>query len=553
MDDVAFPLLDEAQIARIEAFGQRTDVAAGDLLFVEGQNEHDFIVIVDGEVEILVRNSDTGEQVVVATHQSGRFLGELSLITGQRTTFAGRAVTDATILRVPPDRFRALMAAETDISDLIFNALVARRDALREGDGAAVLKIFGSRFSPASLALGSYVRRQRLPFQWFDLERDDIDADVLLAGHGARPSDAPIVVTPTATLRNPTTEQLAAHLGLTYRAAEGKVADVVVVGAGPAGLAAAVYGASEGLDTILTDASGVGGQAGTSSRIENYLGFPGGISGGDLVERAAIQAQRLGATISTPCRISSIDSTGEEITLTQSDGVEFSTRTVVLATGVRYRKLPVDDLERFEGAGVYYAATDMEANVCGGQPVTVVGGGNSAGQAAIFLAQRGSQVRIAIRGDDLAAKMSRYLLSRIEAAPNIEVATGTTVRALHGDVHLEEIDVEGPGGELSRQPCVGLFSFIGARPSTEWLPPEIATDDNGFVLTDRNLADTGDGLERFPFETSMPGVFAAGDVRVGSMKRVAAAVGEGSSVIRSVHDYLNDRHVPAPVRELRER
>lgn len=540
--DEAFPTLDAAQIARIEPFGTRTQVAAGELLFVEGQRAYDFIVIIDGEVDVLARNADTGEQLIVASHGSGRFLGELSLITGQRTSLAGKATSDGTILRVTRERFRALMATETDLSDLIFTAFVARRDALREGDGAAVLKIYGSRFSPQSLALGSYVRRQRLPFQWFDLEREDLDAEVELARYGARVADAPIVVTPNATLRNPSTAELASHLGLTYQAATGAVADVVVVGAGPAGLAAAVYGASEGLDTILTDASGVGGQAGTSSRIENYLGFPSGISGGDLVERAAIQAQRLGATISTPCRISSIDGSGEEIRLTQSDGAELSTRTVVLATGVRYRRLPVDDLERFEGAGVYYAATDMEANVCGGRPVTVVGGGNSAGQAAIFLAQRGSPVRIAIRGDDLSAKMSRYLVDRIEAAPNIEIAARTTVRALYGEVHLEAIDLEGSDGQVVRQPCVGLFSFIGAQPSTAWLSPDITTDENGFILTDRSLPDTGDDLERLPFETSMPGVFAAGDVRVGSMKRVAAAVGEGSSVIRSVHEHLNRRH-----------
>ncbi len=544
--DAAFPRLDAAQIARIEPFGERKEFAADELLFVEGQHSYDFVVIVDGEIDVLARNADTGQQLVVASHGSGRFLGELSLITGQRTALAAKATSDATVIAVPPERFRALMATETDLSDLIFRAFVARRDALREGEGSAVLKIYGSRFSPQSLALGSYVRRQRLPFQWFDLERDDLDAAVELARHGARPSDAPIVVTPNATLRNPSTAQLAAHLGLTYKAAEGAVADVVVVGAGPAGLAAAVYGASEGLDTVLTDATGVGGQAGTSSRIENYLGFPSGISGGDLVERAAIQAQRLGATITTPCRISSIDGSGEEITLTQPDGTQLSTRTVVLATGVRYRRLPVDDLDRFEGAGVYYAATDMEANVCGGRPVTVVGGGNSAGQAAIFLAQRGSAVRIAIRGDDLAAKMSRYLVARIEAAPNIEIASETTVRALYGDLHLEEIDVQGPDGRIVRQPCVGLFSFIGAQPSTEWLPPDVATDENGFVLTDRNLPRTGDDLERLPFETSMPGVFAAGDVRVGSMKRVAAAVGEGSSVIRSVHEHLTRRHASTP-------
>lgn len=534
--EAAFPTLTGAEIERIEAFGRREVVEADTFLFVEGQVDYDFILIIDGEVEVLARESGDVDPVVVAIHGAGRFLGELSLVTGQRTSLAGRTRVTSTVVRLAPGEFRQLMANDTDLSDLIFNAYLARRDILRSGVGATTLRIYGSRFSAQSLAIGRYVQRQRLPFQWFDLDREDIDGDAELAAHGAELADAPIVVTPSQVLKNPTTRQLADHLGLTHRAAEGEVLDVVIVGAGPAGLAAAVYGASEGLATLLVDSVGVGGQAGTSSRIENYVGFPMGISGSDLVERAAVQAQRLGARVSTPTKVVGLDGSGEHIAVSLDSGDTLNARSLVLSMGVRYRRLPVDDLERFEGAGVYYAATEMEANVCGANPVTVVGGGNSAGQAAIFMAQQGSQVRIVIRGTDLGSKMSSYLVTRIDAAPNIEVATETHVVGLEGDVHLEHIELQGPDGTIRREVCVGLFSFIGAQPSTEWLPDGVQLDEKGFVLTDRNVEV--DGEPPLPFETSMSGVFAAGDIRIGSMKRVAAAVGEGSSVIRSVHDHL---------------
>ncbi len=534
--ETAFPTLTETQLARIEPYGQRDEVDEGDYVFVEGQPAYDFVVILDGEIEILSR-AGGAQPEVVAAHGAGRFLGELSLLTGQSTTLAGRARRQSTVLKVAPDRFRALMSAETDLADLIFDALAERRQILQRGAGSATLRIFGSRFNALALELGTFVRRNRLPYQWIDVDADERGVDAVLAEIGAGRDDLPMVVTPTATLRRPTTGELAAHLGLSYTPQPGRVFDVAVIGGGPAGLAAAVYGASEGLDTILVDAVGVGGQAGTSSRIENYLGFPSGVSGGELVERAAIQAQRLGATISAPCRVAEIGDCGATFLLVLGDREAVPARTIVLATGVRYRKLPIDDLEAYEGAGVYYAATELEAATCAAGPVTVVGGGNSAGQAAIFLAQRGSSVRIAIRGDDLAASMSTYLIDRIEASPAIEVTTSANVVGLGGTGHLEQIDLD-IAGEVRTVPCVGLFSFIGADPATDWLPDAIRTDAKGFVLTDRSLPDDV-VTDPLPFETSWPGVFAAGDVRVGSMKRVAAAVGEGSSVIRSVHDHLS--------------
>jgi len=321
--------------------------------------------------------------------------------------------------------------------------------------------------------------------------------------------------------------------------------DLVVVGSGPAGLAAAVYGASEGLHTVSLDAVATGGQAGASSRIENYVGFPSGISGEELTSRAAIQAQRLGAQLSAPCEAAGLRVHDGFHVVVLSDGSEIPTRTVIVASGARYQRLAVDDLERFEGAGVYYAATDLEARICNQMPVVVVGGGNSAGQAAIYLAQQGSTVAIAIRGTDLAHSMSHYLVERIEADPRITLLSSTEVRALGGRDHLDTVTLEHtPTRERRTIECAGLFCFIGADAATSWLRGALALDDKGFVLTDRSLPSEISGGPEFaartplPLETSIPGIFAAGDVRSGSSKRVATAVGEGSAAVRSVHEYL---------------
>lgn len=539
VDTTAFPTLTPAQLARLAGYGEESAVVAGTSLFVEGQSSYDLIVILEGEADIVWVDPATELETTIATHGAGRFLGELSLLTGQRTFLRGRMRTDGRILRITRTEFRRLLASDPEIGDLIFDALVARREIIVRGAGARSLRIIGSRYSKRALELGSYVRRQRLAFQWIDVDGDDVeDPDVLLASVGARRSDLPVVVTSTATLRNPTVGELAAHLGLVYQPTSLEVLDVVIVGAGPAGLAAAVYGASEGLSTLLVDRVGVGGQAGTSSRIENYMGFPSGISGGELVERAALQAQRLGAQITSPCSVERIEAVCDGYRLGLGDGAVIMARAVVIALGVQYRKLPLDRLAEFEGAGVYYAATELEARVCGSNPVTVIGGGNSAGQAAIHLGQQGAPVTIAIRGADLTASMSTYLIDRIDAAANITVAPFTEVVALHGDTRLTEVTLrDNRTGVEIRQPCAGLFSFIGAVPFTEWLAGFVELDDHGFVLTGSELAGRVD-FDPLPFETSRPGVFAAGDVRASSMKRVAAAVGDGSSAIRSVHQRL---------------
>ncbi|MGZ4692589.1 MAG: FAD-dependent oxidoreductase, partial [Acidimicrobiales bacterium] len=533
---------DDTTIAELMPFGAERTVEVGDVLFRAGDDAYDFIVVLEGEAEIV--RTDTEGEVVIATHDVGRFLGELSLLTGQRAWLTARVTRPGRILAISPDAFRRLMSTRPDLADPIFSTLVARREMLRTGEGAKAVRIIGSRYSQEAMALRAFAARSHLAHGWVDLEDSD-DVGVLLASMGLRPVDTPVVITPTGVLRRPTPGEFAEHLGLTFHMPPDFLFDLVVVGTGPAGLAAAVYGASEGLQTVSLDAVATGGQAGASSRIENYVGFPNGISGEELATRAAIQAQRLGARLNAPCEVAGLRVEHGFHVVELADHSEIPCRAVIVATGARYQRLAVDDLERFEGAGVFYAATDLEARICSGFDVIVVGGGNSAGQAAIYLAQSGSRVSIAIRRDDLTTSMSSYLIERIDADPRITVLTSTEVRELAGDSHLEQVTLEHtPTRERRTLPCPGLFCFIGADPATGWLGETVALDPAGFVLTDRSLPDeialgpAFGAREPLPFETSVPGVFAVGDVRHGSMKRVAAAVGEGSSAVRSVHDHL---------------
>jgi thioredoxin reductase (NADPH) len=540
--DAATATLDEAMLAEVATFGQERAVEQGEVLYGPGDEGQPFFVVLEGEVEVVRREADG--DVVVAVHGSGRFLGELNMLTGQRPYLTARVSQPGRVLVVPPEDFRRLMSTKPQVSDVIFRCFVARRELLRSGDGAAAIQIVGSRYSPDAMALRGFAARSRMPHTWVDVEDVD-DVTAFLADLGAEPGDLPLVITPTAHLARPSVGEFAEHLGFTYHAIPGYLGDLVVVGTGPAGLAAAVYGASEGLVTISLDSVAPGGQAGASSRIENYVGFPNGVAGDDLVARAAVQAMRLGARLNAPCEVVGLHSEHGIHVVELADGSEIATRAVIVASGARYRRLEVEDLERFEGAGVYYAATDLEARICRGSPVLVVGGGNSAGQAAIFLAQQGSPVSLVVRRGDLSETMSRYLVERIEAEARIELLTHTEVRALAGEVHIEQATVEHtPTGERRPIECQGLFCFIGAVPATAWLGDAVALDRAGFILTDRSLPEQLAGSAVFagrdplPFETSAPGVFAVGDVRNGSMKRVAAAVGEGSSAVRSVHDYL---------------
>jgi thioredoxin reductase (NADPH) len=537
-EERAFPRLSAAELAEIAAFGREEPVAVGQLLFEAGEASYDLFVILEGEAEIV--RLDSPDPVVIATYGGGGFVGELNLLTGQRRSLSCRVTVAGRVLVIAEPEFRQIMSVRPALAETIFSALVARREILRAGAGAQAIRIVGSRYSSEAMSLRAFAEHSRLAHAWIDLEDTD-DEDALLAGLGLGRQDIPAVITDSGILRRASPGTFARHLGLTFQPIPGYIFDLVVVGSGPAGLAAAVYGASEGLRTVSLDASTIGGQAGASSRIENYTGFPNGISGGDLTARAAVQAMRLGARLNAPCEVAGLRAEPGFHVVTITDGSEIPARAVIVASGARYRRLPVEDLERFEGAGVYYAATDLEARVCDGRPVLVVGGGNSAGQAAIYLGQHNCRVAVAIRRDDLSQTMSRYLIERIEADPKIELLAGVEVSALEGADHLERVTlIDTAAGGQRTLACAGLFCFIGADPATAWLGDGVLLDEDGFVLTDRQLplAPGAGAPGALPFETSTPGVFAAGDVRHGSMKRVAAAVGEGSSAVRSVHERL---------------
>jgi thioredoxin reductase (NADPH) len=542
-DAVASPVLSAGELAEIASFGTERQVRKGDLLFEAGESSFDLFVVLDGEVEIVTvlgPGDDGTDHDPIFVFGPGNFVGELNLLTGQRRFLTARVSRAGGVLVIPEPDFRRLMSLRPALAGVIFGALVARRELLRTGEGAQAIRIIGSRYSPEAMSLRAFAEHSRLAHTWIDVE-DAEDIGALLSTMDLCPPDMPVVITPTEILRRATPAVFAERLGLTYQPKPGYIFDLVVVGSGPAGLAASVYGASEGLRTVSLDAVAIGGQAGASSRIENYTGFPNGISGGDLTARSAVQAMRLGARLNSPCEVAGLRvEAGFHVVLLR-DGSEIPTRAVIVASGARYRRLDVEDLTRFEGAGVYYAATDLEARVCDGRPVLVVGGGNSAGQAAIHLAEHNCSVTIAIRREDLSQSMSHYLIERIESNPKINLLTGVEVKGLGGDGHLEAATLQHcASGERQTILCSGLFCFIGAQPETGWLCEGVLLDRDGFILTDRQLVGsmTPGTSTPLPFETSVPGVFAAGDVRNGSMKRVAAAVGEGSSAVRSVHERL---------------
>ncbi len=539
-EDEAFPMLDAADMALVTQLGVRRRVSDGEYLFREGDDAYDFFVVVSAEVDIVVA-VDGGESVIVH-HGPGRFLGELNMLSGLRVFVSAKVVSPGEVVVVSRDRLRQLMATNPRLGDTILAAFVARRGLLMTG-AAPAIRVIGSRFSPESLRIGEFLVRTHIPHEWLDADSDP-QVEALLGQFGIAATELPVVIATGTVLRQATPGDVAAYLRLTVESLPDRCFDLVVVGGGPAGLAAAVYGASEGLRTLGVEMTAPGGQAGMSSRIENYLGFPMGISGEELTQRAIIQAEKFGASLTVPCTVVSLGSRAGHLVVRLSDGSEVAGRAVIAATGASYRRLEASRLSDFEGNGVYYAATDMEARICGRSPVVVVGGGNSAGQAAIFLSQGGCGVTLVIRGSDLGKDMSRYLVERVEADPHITVQTRATIVALDGDETLRTVHLNGPDGTIVL-PCSGLFSFIGADPSSGWLNGCAALDDAGFVLTDLSL--TPDQLDQdwqtaarspLPFESSHPGLFAVGDLRSGSTKRVAAAVGEGSASVRSVHQYL---------------
>ena len=534
----AFPRLDDRARERFRRLGRVRAVEPGEVLFSAGERGRSFFVIESGSAAIVQGYGE--ENRVVAVQGAHRFLGELSLLIGQRLYLTGVMREAGEVIEIPLPRIWQLVSEDKAISDMILSAFIARR-ALLVGLGAGI-KLIGSRLSPDSRRLREFLARNQMPYMWIDLEADD-EADGLLRRLEIAASETPVVIASGGEiLRNPSTAELGAALGLGWRTVPPALCDVVVVGAGPAGISASLYAASEGLDVQAVEAVAAGGQAGTSSRIENYMGFPAGVSGNELTERGRMQAAKFGARLTTPAAAVTLRSEPGRHRIELSNGATATGRTVVIATGAQYRRLDVPRLTDFEGGGVYYAATQAEAQLCAGELVVVVGGGNAAGQAAMFLSET-STCRLLIRGEDLGKSMSRYLVDQVERNPSIDVRKHTEVAGLHGEHELEALTLaDNRTGERSQVASKALFVFIGASPHTEWLDHQLATDKAGFLLTGRDIGahalDEFRGEQPLFLETSRPGVFAVGDVHAGSIKRVASAVGEGSMAVRLIHQRL---------------
>ena len=539
----AYPRLTDGQLERLSACGEQRPTAPGEVLFREGEPNQEFLVVLSGLVDV-VHDFGLPEEVLVATHGPGRFLGELGLLEGQRAFYTAVVREAGEVLALPVDRLREVVANDPVLGDQVLRACLGRRTRLI-GTGAG-FRILGSCRSPQTRRLREFAARNRLPHRLVDLESDE-EAEALLRRFGITPQETPVVVwNGRQVLRNPDTADLARLVGLPAPSGDSSVYDLLVVGAGPAGLAAAVYGAADGCSTALIDAVATGGQAARTSRIENYLGFPSGVSGGELIERAVLQAHKFDADIQVPAEADALRRDGDHYTVALAVGADAAGHTVVLTTGVRYRRLVVPGSEHFEGSSIHYAATALEAGMCGHAPVAVVGGGNSAGQAAVFLADNGSHVHIVAIDDSLERNMSRYLIDQIEQRPGIEVHLEHEVVEVAGEDTLRQVRVRDlrtrHGSDLEVR---ALFVFIGARPCTEWLGKTLVLDDRGFVVTGSEPGETRhEGLwkqlerEPLPLETNWPGVFAAGDVRSGSVKRVASAVGEGAMAVRLAHEHL---------------
>jgi thioredoxin reductase (NADPH) len=537
--DGAFPRLDEDQMARLRGLGRLRSVKPGDVLFQAGDEGAGFFVVESGVVAIVEGYGHKNR--VIAIHGERRFTGEIGLLIGQRLLLTGVVRDAGEVIEVPLAKLREIIDEDKALSDLILGAFMARRSLLIGLETG--ISVIGSRFSPDSRRLREFLARNRMPHHWIDLEEDD-DADAFLTQLSVEPEQTPVVIAGRCDiLRNPTNTELGSALGLSSRGSTPALCDVVVVGAGPAGLAASLYAASEGLDVQTVESVAAGGQAGTSARIENYLGFPAGVSGSELTQRAGVQALRFGARLAVPAAAEALQSEPGRNQIKLSNGEVATGRAVVIATGAQYRRLDVPRLEEFEMGGVYYAATQAEAQLCAGDPVVIVGGGNSAGQAAMFMSRNSPDCRLLIRGGDLGKSMSRYLVDQIERNTSVKVCLHSEVVELGGDRELETITIaDNRSGERTTVAAKALFVFIGASPHTEWLEGQLATDDSGFLLTGRDVE--GDDLSEYNgdhplfLETSRPGIFAVGDVHSGSIKRVASAVGEGSMAVRLVHQRL---------------
>jgi thioredoxin reductase (NADPH) len=530
-----YPRLSEDMARRISAYGRVENFAKGTLLFERGQRSIDFFLVLEGSIEIFELD-DHGSPIVLSVLSARQFTGELHLFNDRMILVSARTAVDSRVVRVRRPDFSRLVTGESDIAEIMMRAFILRRVGfIRHGQGGVVL--IGPSHRADTLRLQRFLTRNGYPHRLFDTEADP-DAGGFLECFKLEPSELPVLIFPgRQVLRNPTSAVLADALGLTELIDATKVYDVVIVGAGPAGLAAAVYAASEGLKTIVIEGTAPGGQAGTSSKIENYLGFPTGISGEALAGRAQVQAQKFGAQLAISRNVSGINCAQRPFKIYLEGQQSIQACAIVIATGVRYRRLDVPQFARFEGQGIHFAATAMEQRLCTGEAVIVVGGGNSAGQAAVFLSRTTAHVHMLVRGNGLAATMSDYLVKRIEQNPNITLHPQSEIVALEGDERLRRVTwLERNTGETKVVPVGNVFLMIGAEPNTEWLQGCLALDSKGFIQTGVNA----DGaLLASPYATTTPGIFAIGDVRSRSVKRVAAAVGEGSVVIQAVHQFLN--------------
>ena len=539
-----FPKLTPAQIDRIAAHGRIRSVQPGEVLIEQGDTSVPFFVVITGEVEI-VRPFDAYE-TLVTVHGSSEFTGEVNMLSGRRSFFRARATKPGKVIELDHQQMLTLVQTDAELSDILMRAFILRRvELIAAGVGDIIL--IGSTHSASTLRIKEFLMRNGHPYSYIDLERDP-DVQNLLDNFKISASEIPVLICRgQLALRNPSNQQIADCLGFNESVDQTHVRDLVVIGAGPSGLAAAVYGASEGLDVLVLETSSPGGQAGSSSKIENYLGFPTGITGQELAARAYLQAQKFGAHMLI-AKATRLICDRKPYVIELENGARISTRTVVIATGAQYRKLPLENLSRFEGAGVYYGATFVEAQLCGGEEVIVIGGGNSAGQAAVFLAQTAKRVYMLVRSAGLAASMSRYLIRRIENSPTITLRPQTEIVALEGDNHLNSAYWRnGKTGQTEKHEISHIFVMTGADPNTRWLNGCMALDSKGFIKTGpdllpEDLGAAGWPLTRPPYllETSLPGVFAVGDVRGGSIKRVASAVGEGSIAISFIHKVLQE-------------